>query len=143
MPIPGSHNGEEAQSADDRSHDTAPKLMAVSRCSCGRQAAELARRAWTLRFPILCDGPAAAIARRSNKYRQGRGLDACHRADEAVATPGHRLDAAALFSVLIEDAPQRRDLNGQVTFLDHRSGPDGLHDRVLRDQLPVPLGQQE
>jgi hypothetical protein len=51
------------------------------------------------------------------------------------------LDAAALLAVLIEDPAQRRNLDGQITFLDRRCGPDGVHDRAFRDQLPLPLDQ--
>jgi hypothetical protein len=82
-----------------------------------------------------------AITRRSNRYRRARGLDPPHRRDKAVAAPGHCLDAAAVLAVLIEDAAQRRNLDGQVAFLDHHSRPDGLHDCVFGDQLPLTLDQ--
>ena len=62
-----------------------------------------------------------------------------YRPDKAIAPSGHRLDAAALFTVLIEDAAQRRNLNRQVAFPDHRPRPDGFHNRVLRYQLSLVL----
>ncbi len=77
--------------------------------------------------------------RKTGGFRSGRGLDPCDRGDETIARPGRRLDAAAPFSVLIEDAAQRRNLDGQVAFPDHHSGPDGLHNRLFRDQLPLPV----
>jgi hypothetical protein len=42
---------------------------------------------------------------------------------------------------VIEDVPKRRDLNDQVIILDYRPRPDGNHDLVLRDQIPLPLDQ--
>jgi len=60
-----------------------------------------------------------------------------HRCNEAVAAPGDRLDAASLRSPAIEDAAKRRDLDGQIVVLDHRSRPDGGHDLVFRDEIAV------
>src|SRR3984893_2154384 len=116
--------------------------MPSSRCRCGGRATDLPLHTWTLRLLIPCDRPVTAIAGRQGRCRQDRVFDPCYRGDKAIAATGHRLDAAALFSVLIEDAAQRRNLDRQVAFLDHRSGPHGFHDRVFRDQLPWPLDQQ-
>jgi hypothetical protein len=113
-----------------------------SRCRRGARATDLPLRTWTLRRLILCDRPVVAIAGRRSGYRWGDGLSPCHRRNKAVAAPGNRLDAAALSAVLIEDAAQRRDLDRQIAFLDYRSGPHGLHDRIFRNQLPWPLDQQ-
>jgi hypothetical protein len=65
-----------------------------------------------------------------------------YRGDEAVAASGHRLDTAALFSVLVENAAQRGNLDGQIAFIDHHSWPDYLHNHVFRHELPVPFDQQ-
>jgi hypothetical protein len=64
------------------------------------------------------------------------------RSDKAVAATGYRLNAAALSPIPIENAAQRRDLHGQVAFLDRRAQPDSLHDLVFRDQLPLLLDEQ-
>jgi len=47
-----------------------------------------------------------------------------------------------LSSALIESAAQRRDVHGQVAFLDRRARPNGRHNFVFRHQLPLPLGQK-
>jgi hypothetical protein len=49
------------------------------------------------------------------------------------------LDAAALLAVLIEDPAQRRNLDGQITFLDRRCGPDGVHDRAFLEGAEAPV----
>ena len=75
-------------------------------------------------------------------FRSARGLNPCDRGDKAVTTSGHGLDAAARFSVLVENAAQCGNLDGQVAFFDHHSGPDGFHNCIFRDQLPLPLYQK-
>jgi len=56
---------------------------------------------------------------------------------KAVAASGHRLDAAASCSPLVENPAKRRDMNRQIVVFDHRFRPDGVHDLVLRDQIAL------
>jgi len=61
--------------------------------------------------------------------------------DKAVAAPRHGLDAAAVRVVLIEDTPQRRNLDRQVIIFDYDARPRSGHDLVARDEIARPLQQ--
>jgi hypothetical protein len=51
------------------------------------------------------------------------------------------LDETALRAVLIEHTAQRRNLDGQVVILDHRSRPGGGHNLVPREEISRSLKQ--
>ena len=76
------------------------------------------------------DWTIASVAGGGGGFLSLRAFDPCHGGGEAIAAPGYRLDAAALLSVFVQDAAQRRNLDGQVAF-DHCPGPDRLNDRIL------------
>jgi len=58
-----------------------------------------------------------------------------HRRDKPVAAPRHCLNAATVRAVLIEDTPQRGDLDRQVIVFDDDSRPCGRHDLVPRNEV--------
>jgi hypothetical protein len=91
---------------------------------------------------IRGDGPFGTVAGRGNGCRQGSGVDPRHGCRNSIAAPGDGLDQALLLPIPIENAAQRRDLHGQVGFLDSCSGPDRLHNLVLRDQLSLTLDEE-
>jgi hypothetical protein len=62
-------------------------------------------------------------------------------ATKAVAAAGHRLDAAALPAVLIENAAQRRDLHVEIVVLNDCCRPDGGDDLVSRKEITRPTEQ--
>jgi hypothetical protein len=61
--------------------------------------------------------------------------------DETIAAPGDRLDAALPGLLPIKDPAKRRDLDEEITLLDHRLGPDGGDDLVLGNDV-APLFDQ-
>jgi hypothetical protein len=61
--------------------------------------------------------------------------------DKPVAAPGHGLDATRALRSGIEDAAQRRDLDREIAFLNHRSRPDDTHDLVLRYEIARAVDQ--
>src|SRR5215472_10981797 len=71
-----------------------------------------------------------------------RGFDRHHLGRKAIAISGHRLNAAALRSVRIEDVTQLGDLDIHIGFLDYLPRPDDRHDLVFRDKVPFPPEQQ-
>jgi len=66
-------------------------------------------------------------------------VDSSNRRDKAVAAARDCLDAAAVRAILIEDTPQRRDLDRQVVVFDRDPGPCGGHDLIARDEIARPL----
>jgi hypothetical protein len=70
------------------------------------------------------------------------GAEPSHRCNKAITASGKCLDTAALPSVLIEYSAQLRNLYVEGGFFDRSSRPDGLDDRIFRDHLALPCGQQ-
>jgi hypothetical protein len=58
-----------------------------------------------------------------------------HDGHKTIPAPSDSLDTTALRPTRIEDAAQRRDLDGQVIALDRGSRPDSRHGLVLRDEI--------
>ena len=75
-----------------------------------------------------------AQRRRSRLRRDG--------AQQAVSRPWHGHDPRPPIGAIAERLTQRGDLDGEVAFLDERPGPRALHQRVLRDNLPVCFQQR-
>jgi hypothetical protein len=58
---------------------------------------------------------------------------------EPVTPSRNRLDATSFRTITVQHAAERRDLNGEIGFLDHDARPDGGHDFILRDEVARPL----
>jgi hypothetical protein len=76
------------------------------------------------------------------RLKEGRsGLVRRCTSHETVAPAGNGLDDAALRPVIIEGAPQRRDLDSQVAVVNRRARPDRFQDLVLYDEIAGMLDQ--
>jgi hypothetical protein len=51
------------------------------------------------------------------------------------------LNAAPLPPPTVEDAAERRHLEGEIAVLDRHVGPDGCHNLCLRENLSMPLDE--
>jgi hypothetical protein len=65
-----------------------------------------------------------------------------HLCDKAIASAGHRLNAASPNSPLIEHPAKRPDLSGQVAVGYGQSGPDRAEDFVLGHEISAARYQQ-
>ncbi len=61
--------------------------------------------------------------------------------DEAIATPGNRLDAASVCCARTEDASQERDLHGEIAVFYDRIRPNCCDDVVFFDELTGSIDQ--
>jgi hypothetical protein len=90
---------------------------------------------------LIRDTRFAGHAKRGWRGKVRRRLARRYLSDEAIPAARHGLDRAALGARLIENTAQRRNLDCQVTVLDHGIGLGRSHDLVLCDEIAGPSDQ--
>jgi hypothetical protein len=67
--------------------------------------------------------------------------DRNHRPDVPITAAGQGLDPTAAVWGNAENPAERRDLNGEVVFLNYLARPSSLNQHILRNQFAGPLNQ--
>jgi hypothetical protein len=80
------------------------------------------------------------VRRRRRLLRASEPLDG---RDETIAAPGYVLDVSVVRPAVVEDLAQSRDVEPEAGFFDVYVSPDALQERVIGDDFPGVLDEND